>query len=136
LNGKKSRIFRHGVNAATMEDLARASDRGTRRSSSSRRNRASQSFALTLAILSIDCARLSAGLFNLPAETIAESLASKEVSPQGASSGLRLLTFYMNYAGKRLSPLRRRNLEKARKLLSDRVTRELIEREREQERAA
>lgn len=83
-----------------------------------------------------DCAQLSSGLFNLPAETIAESLASKEVSPQGASSGLRLLTFYMNYAGKRLSPARRRNLEKAKKLLSDRVTRELIEREREQRKAA
>lgn len=83
-----------------------------------------------------DCARLSAGFFSLPAETIAESLSSKEVSPQGPSSGLRLLTFYMNYAGKRLSPARRRNLEKARKLLSDRVTRELIEREREQRKAA
>jgi len=81
-----------------------------------------------------DCARLSAGLFNMRAEAIAESLASKDVSPQGPSSGLRLLTFYMNYAGKRLSPSRRRNLEKARRLLSDRVTREHVEREREQER--
>lgn len=81
-----------------------------------------------------DCARLSAGLFALSAEEIAESLASPEVSPQGASSGLRLLTFYMNYAGKRLSPSRRRNLEKAKKLLSDRATRELIEKEREHNR--
>lgn len=80
-----------------------------------------------------DCARLNTGMFNQPAEAIAETLASREVSPQGASSGLRLLTFYMNYAGKRLSPSRRRNLEKAKKLLSDRVTRELIEREREHE---
>ena len=78
-----------------------------------------------------DCARLSAGLFTLHAEEIAEALASPEISPQGASSGLRLLTFYINYAGKRLSPSRRKNLEKAKKLLSDRVTRELIERERE-----
>jgi len=78
-----------------------------------------------------ECARLSAGLFARPAEAIAELLASSDVSPQGASSGLRLLTFYINYAGKRLSPSRRKNLEKAKKLLSDRVTRELIERERE-----
>lgn len=83
-----------------------------------------------------ECARLSAGLFSQPAETIAESLASKEVSPQGASSGLRLLTFYMNYAGKRLSASRRRNLEKAKKLLEERVTRELIDREREQRKIA
>lgn len=81
-----------------------------------------------------ECARLSTGLFAMPAEAIAESLASKEISPQGPSSGLRLLTFYMNYAGKRLSPSRRRNLEKAKKLLSDRITRELIEREREHQR--
>jgi hypothetical protein len=83
-----------------------------------------------------DCMRVSAGLFNLPAEEIAQSLASPEVSPHGASSGLRLLTFYINYGGKRLSASRRRNLEKAKKLLSRVVTRELIEREREQQRKA
>jgi Protein of unknown function (DUF3175) len=83
-----------------------------------------------------DCAKLSAGFFTLPAEEIAESLASREISPQGASSGLRLLTVYINYAGKRLSPSRRRNLEKAKKLLSERVTREMIERERGHQRRA
>jgi hypothetical protein len=71
-----------------------------------------------------DCARLSPGLFALPAESIAESLASRKLSPQGASSGLRLLTFYINYAAKWLSPSRRRKLEKAKKLLSDRIARE------------
>ena len=80
-----------------------------------------------------DCARLSAGLFNMPAEAIADSLASKDISPNGPSSGLRLLTFYINYAGKRLSASRRRNLEKAKKLLEERVTRDLIERERNQQ---
>lgn len=78
--------------------------------------------------------RLSSGLFTMPAERIAESLASRELSPQGPSAGLRLLTFYMNYAGKRLSPSRRRNLEKAKKLLEDRITRDLIQREREHQR--
>ena len=81
-----------------------------------------------------DCARLSPGLFTMPAESIAESLASPELSPQGPSSGLRLLTFYINYAAKWLSPTRRRKLEKAKKLLSVRVSRELVEREREQQR--
>jgi hypothetical protein len=83
-----------------------------------------------------NCAQLSPGLFTKPAESIAESLASHELSPQGASSGLRLLTFYINYAAKWLSPARRRKLEKAKKLLSVRVTRELVEREREQQRKA
>lgn len=84
-----------------------------------------------------ECAHLHAGLFTMPAETIAESLSSKEVSPQGASSGLRLLTFYMNYAGRWLSASRRRNLEKAKKLLSIRLAKENAERERqEQGRAA
>ncbi len=70
------------------------------------------------------CARLSPELFAMPAESIAESLASRELSPQGASSGLRLLAFYIRHAAKWLSPSRRRKLEKAKKLLSDRVTRE------------
>lgn len=77
---------------------------------------------------------LSSGLFTMPAEAIADSLASKDISPQGPSSGLRLLTFYINYAGKRLSPSRLRNLEKAKKLLADRVAREMAERDREQQR--
>ena len=78
-----------------------------------------------------ECAVPSASLFALPAEKIAESLASKDVSPQGAVSGIRLLTFYINYAGRRLSTSRRRTLEKARKLLSDRVVRETREKERQ-----
>lgn len=83
-----------------------------------------------------ECARLDAGLFTQPAETIAESLSSKEISPQGASSGLRLLTFYMNYAGRWLSASRRRKLEKAKKLLSERLTREIAQRERDEQRKA
>jgi hypothetical protein len=83
-----------------------------------------------------ECAQLHAGLFSQSAETIAESLSSKEVSPQGASSGLRLLTFYMNYAGRWLSASRRRNLEKAKKLLSIRLAKETAERERREQRKA
>lgn len=83
-----------------------------------------------------ECAQLHAGLFAGPAETIAESLCSKEISPQGPSSGLRLLTFYMNYAGRWLSASRRRNLEKAKKLLSIRLAKETAERERKEQRKA
>jgi hypothetical protein len=65
------------------------------------------------------------GLFNLSAEALADSLASKEVSPQGAAAGMRLLTFYLSHAARRLSPSRLRSLEKARKLLAARMEREL-----------
>ncbi len=65
------------------------------------------------------------GLFNLPAVELADSLASKEVSPQGTAAGMRLLTFYISHAASRLSPSRLRRLEKARKLLATRMEREL-----------
>ena len=61
------------------------------------------------------------GLFTKDAETIARSLASKKVSPKGPGSGMRMLTFYMNRAGKNLSDERRRELERAKHLLSERV---------------
>lgn len=66
-----------------------------------------------------------AALFSLPPEAIAESLASREISPRGPASGLRLLSFYIRHSAKRLSPSRQRSLEKARKLLTDRIEREI-----------
>jgi hypothetical protein len=65
------------------------------------------------------------GLFTMPAEALAESLASKEVCPQGTAAGMRLLAFYISHSAKRLSPSRLRSLEKARKLLAARMEREL-----------
>lgn len=73
----------------------------------------------------MDPVRTPAGLFAMKAEAIADSLASKEVSPQGPASGMRLLTFYISHSAKRLSPTRLRSLEKARKLLAARVDQEL-----------
>ena len=69
-------------------------------------------------------------LFTKDPETIAASLASKEVSPQGPASGMRMLTFYINRAGRGISASRMRNLEKAKKLLSRRVEQALKEQER------
>jgi hypothetical protein len=63
------------------------------------------------------------GLFTKSPETIARELASKKVSPKGPGSGMRMLTYYVNRAGKGLSPSRRRALEKAKVLLSERVQR-------------
>jgi len=64
------------------------------------------------------------GLFNRSAATIARSLASKKVSPKGPGSGMRMLTFYINRAGRNLSAARRAELEKAKALLSKRIARE------------
>lgn len=61
------------------------------------------------------------GLFKKDAATIARSLASKKVSPKGPSSGMRMLTFYVNRAGKNLPASRLRVLEHAKELLHERI---------------
>jgi hypothetical protein len=61
------------------------------------------------------------GLFTKDAATIAKSLASKKVSPKGPGSGMRMLTYFINRAGHGLSAARRRELEKAKGLLSKKV---------------
>jgi tRNA(adenine34) deaminase len=61
------------------------------------------------------------GLFKKDAATIARSLASKKVSPKGPSSGMRMLTFYVNRAGKNLTKSRLRVLERAKELLHQRI---------------
>jgi hypothetical protein len=57
------------------------------------------------------------GLFTKDARTIARSLASKRVSPKGPSSGLRMLSFFINRAGRQLTPSRRAELERAKRLM-------------------
>ncbi len=64
------------------------------------------------------------GLFTKDASTIARSLASKKVSPKGPGSGMRMLTYFINRGGKGLSGSRRRELEKAKRLLSKRIKQE------------
>lgn len=61
------------------------------------------------------------GLFKKSAPTIARALASKEVSPKGPASGMRMLNFYINRAGRNLSASRRAVLNRAKKLLSERI---------------
>jgi monomeric isocitrate dehydrogenase len=61
------------------------------------------------------------GLFKKDAATIARRLASKQVSPKGPSSGMRMLTFYVNRAGKNLTESRLRVLERAKALLHERI---------------
>jgi tRNA(adenine34) deaminase len=64
------------------------------------------------------------GLFTKGAATIAKTLASKKVSPKGAASGMRMLTYYINRAGHNLTAERRAELRNAKSLLSKIVARE------------
>ena len=61
------------------------------------------------------------GLFTKSAAVIARTLASKKVSPKGPGSGMRMLTYFINRAGRGLSASRRAELEKAKSLLSRRI---------------
>jgi tRNA(adenine34) deaminase len=63
------------------------------------------------------------GLFTRDAATIAGALASPRVSPGGPVSGLRMLLFFLNRAGRGLSAARRRELRRAQRLLQQRIAR-------------
>jgi tRNA(adenine34) deaminase len=76
-----------------------------------------------VARVTTDSTHPQAGLFKKDAATIARSLASKRVSPKGPGSGMRMLTYFINRAGRNLSASRRRELEKTKKLLSQRIAR-------------
>jgi tRNA(adenine34) deaminase len=60
-------------------------------------------------------------LFNQDAKTIARELASKRVSPKGPSSGMRMLNFYINRAGKNLPATRLKVLAEAKELLHRKI---------------
>jgi tRNA(adenine34) deaminase len=73
------------------------------------------------AAVSTDSTHPQEGLFNRDARTIARELASKRVSPKGPSSGMRMLTFYINRAGKNLFASRLKVLDRAKELLHKRI---------------
>jgi tRNA(adenine34) deaminase len=60
-------------------------------------------------------------LFTRSASVIARSLASKQVSPKGPASGMRMLTYFINRAGKGLTAARKKELERAKMLLHERI---------------
>jgi tRNA(adenine34) deaminase len=60
------------------------------------------------------------GIFTKDAETIAQHMASKKVSPKGVGSGIRMIQYFINRAGKGLPASRKRELEKAKKILQTR----------------
>jgi tRNA(adenine34) deaminase len=63
------------------------------------------------------------GTFTKDAKSVARIMASKKVSPKGLGSGLRMIQFFINRAGKNLSPTRRSELEKAKDILRERMHR-------------
>jgi tRNA(Arg) A34 adenosine deaminase TadA len=64
------------------------------------------------------------GLFKKNAAAIAKALATKKVSPKGPASGMQMLNFYINRAGKNLTQERHAELEKAKTLLSANIAKE------------
>ena len=59
------------------------------------------------------------GIFTKDAETIARIMGSKEVSPKGIGSGMRMVQFYINRAGKNLPASRKAELEKAKEIMRE-----------------
>jgi hypothetical protein len=74
-----------------------------------------------VATVETDSTHPPAGLFTKDAATIAKTLASKKVSPKGPASGMRMLSYFINRAGRGLKPTRRAELERAKVLLSKTV---------------
>jgi hypothetical protein len=74
-----------------------------------------------VARVTTDSTHPAKGLFTKDAASIARSLASKRVSPKGPGSGMRMLNYFINRGGHNLSASRRRELEKAKKLVSRRI---------------
>jgi tRNA(adenine34) deaminase len=60
------------------------------------------------------------GTFARPAGEIAEIMAKPEVSPKGLGSAVRMIQYFINRAGRNLSPHRRRELELAKRILQRR----------------
>jgi hypothetical protein len=69
------------------------------------------------------------GLFTKKAAAITRSLASREVSPKGPQSGMRMLNYFVNRAGSGLRVLRPAELEMAKSLFSKRIKKRRAQRE-------
>ena len=61
--------------------------------------------------------------FKGSAAQIARTMARKDVSPKGIGSGIRMIQYFLNRGGRNLSPTRRAELERAKRLLQRRAAR-------------
>jgi len=53
--------------------------------------------------------------------TIARGMASKEVSPKGIGSGIRMIQYFINRGGKGLPASTKKELEKAKHILQEKL---------------
>ena len=60
-------------------------------------------------------------LYAKDAESIARVMATNKVSPKGLGSAIRTVQFYINRGGKSLPATRKRELEKAKRILQDKA---------------
>jgi hypothetical protein len=63
-------------------------------------------------------------VFAKDAETIARTMASRKVSPKGIGSGIRMIQYFINRGGKGLPKARKRELEKAKRILQARANKQ------------
>jgi len=61
------------------------------------------------------------GTFTKDAQTVARIMASKKVSPKGIGSGIRMIQYFINRAGKGLPASRKHELQKAIKILQEKA---------------
>jgi tRNA(adenine34) deaminase len=61
------------------------------------------------------------GIFSKDAETIARVMARRDVSPKGIGSAIRMVQYFINRAGCGLSKSRKKELEKAKKILQEKM---------------
>ena len=58
-------------------------------------------------------------IFEKDAETIANTMADKKVSPKGIGSAIRMVQYFINRGGRGLSAARKSELEKAKHILQE-----------------
>lgn len=62
--------------------------------------------------------------FTKDAQSIARIMASRKVSPRGLGSAIKMVQYFINRSGKGLSAERKRELEKAKRILQEKLRRE------------
>lgn len=63
------------------------------------------------------------GTFTKGARSISRIMASPKVSPKGLGSAIRMIQYFINRSGKDLSTQRKQELEKAKRILQDKIRR-------------
>jgi hypothetical protein len=62
-----------------------------------------------------------AGTFTKPGEEVARIMATKKVSPLGLGSAIKMVQMFINRSGKNLDARRRKELEKAKRILQHKL---------------